>query len=559
MSIKPGLIIYHAKKYHAYPRICNKYRLVPDHLDYNLCNLKHLKGPRLKILRSHYISKVSHSVNLSWKIAKRISQLSTQPSYFRRLRLVLCWPKSEEQISKFTRKVLRKLFSKAKRVSSIEVELETEKGFKKSILKHLAFLRSLKNMKIRFFFSQKMTFEALQNLLFSSKTKKMFPHFEHAYLQFVLKPDPVLNKECLETYLMNLSEALHGFKQSQMINSTHFKLRLPFSVATEATPCLQFVQSFKSLPNLAHLGHTFEPAFPSDFSAKIVQNLKDLISLNFCLVGSHTELLPQIIQKALGMKSLKKLVIWIRKLKIEPVKTFFRELKGLQQIDWLILNFENGVGLDDDAMKILGQSLGNLKNLKRFKISLEVTTRDLTITADGLDKMLQGIGKMSKLKELNLFVNGFGEMFSHKLYQTIWTCLKKLKELSILTLYFPGNRFEENDLALFEKYFKRSLNLQSLIISFQGLNPVSSERLGQFIRTFESLKRLKMLGLKLNCTELNDNLTCSFTSTLHSMKNLDTFVLNLLSGRNRDGLSALKAFNEIVKFEDRKRIIIEGI
>jgi len=558
MSITPGLIIYCAKKYHAYPQVCRKYRLTPNQLDYNLCNLKSRKG-RLMISKSHYISKVSHSVNLSYKILKGISQLSAQPSYLRRLRLGLCWPKSEEQISRLTRKVLKKFFSKAKRVASIEIELEPEKGFKTSVLEYCAFLRSLKNMRIRSFSSTNVTFQGLQSFLFSNKTKMIFPHFQHAYLQFELKSENVMGKEYLDNYLLDLSEALHRYQKSQMMDLTNFKFRLPLLMVPDLNIYCQFIQSLVSLPNVVNLGHGFQLTTPPILSENIVNYIKDLKVLDLCLPGPHTELLPQIIQKAQNMKSLRKLVIWIRKFNIKPVKTFFGELKNLQQIDWFTLNCENCVSLDDDAMNIMGQSLEKLKNLKTLQIKLSMTDKSLTITSVGLERMLQSIGKMSKLKELYLLLNGFETMFSHKLYQTIWTSLKMLKELTILGFSFAGTRFEENDLALFEKYFKRSSNLQSLTINFQGLNPINSDRLSQFIRTFASLKRLKMLVLKLTCTELNEDLISTLTSTLYSMKSLDSFSLNLLSERDQDTFSPFEAFHQVLKLEDRMQIAIERI
>jgi len=559
MSIQSGLIIYHSKRYQSYPHICSKYRIVPGQLDYNLCNLKYRKDRRMKIPRFHHISKVSHSVNLSYKIAKGISQLSAQPSYLRRLRLVLCWPRNEEEFSLLTNKVLRKFISKAKRVTKIDVEIESEKGFKASTLKHLRFLQSSKNIRIRLLSSREITFQALHELLFSSKSNKRFPHFENAYLQFELRPDHVMDQAYVSDYLSNFSAAIVQYKQSPRIDLTEFKVRLPFFVTPDPILTNKFVRSIENFPSLMYLGHAFEPATPKDLSSDIVQIVQNLKVLDFCLVGSHTDLLPQIIQKALDMKSLQKLVIWLRRLHIEPVKVFFKELKGLKQINWLILNFENGVGLDDKALGILGQSLGQLKNLKILELNFNKTNQPVTISANGIDPVLKSLGKLTQLEELGLFFNNFGEAFLHKLYQTLCNSLKNLKELRSLILFVQGNRVRETDLALFEKYLKRSSNLESLILNFLGIDPIKSEVLEKFVRSFDSQKTLKILSLKLRGTELNDSLVSTIYSTVYNLKNLDNFVLNLLSDTDQNPFIPQRAYNQLLQLENRKTVVIERI
>jgi len=501
-------------------------------------------------------------MNLSRKTPNIISQLSAHPCcYLRKVRLILAWAGNEQEFSRSIKKVLRKFFSKAKRVSSIEIEIENEKGYKTSILKYLAFLRSLKDMRIRCISSKKMTFKALDDVLFSIRGQKTFRHLEHAYLKLELNPEHIQDKGDLENHLTDLSEALDQYKQSPMINMIHFKIRLPFFVVPEPMITNKFIKCLEDLPNLDYLGNAFEPEAPWDLSTGIVQNIQDVKVLDFCLVGAHTELLPRIIQKALDMKPLQKLVIWLRRLHIEPVKIFFKELKGLKQIETLILNCENGFGLDDEALGMLGESLGNLTNLKRFELNFNATNVPIMITANGIDKLLGSLGRMRDLEELNIFLNNsFSGRLTHDLYQTLCSSLKMLNKLHSLALFFAGNRFGEEDLAIFEKYFKRSgSNLQNLVLNFQGQTYIEPERMSQFITLLGSLKMLKTLGLKLKCTELNGGLASALISALRSLKNLDSFNLNLLSERDQDVLLTLRTYNKLVRLGDRMSIKIERI
>jgi len=559
MSIKSGLLLYNSKRYQSHAQICTKYRLIPRSLDYGRCNVKFRKGRRLRIPRLQHIAKISQAVNLSRFVCKGISQLTVQPCYLRKLRLILCRPQGPHMNSLTTRKILRKYISKAKRVSSIDIEIESEEHLEKSVLRYFAFLRSLKNVKIRFLSAQEVSFKALQKLLFSSRSRKAFPLLQNMYLLFELQPDHIMNQDHLNNYLRNFSQAVALYKKSPMMNLAELKIRTPIFVVPEEKIALEFAESLENFPNLIYLGTAFEPTIPFSLSLKITQILQNLRVLDFCLVGNHTDNLPQIVEKAIEMKFLMKFVIWMRRTKIEPVKVFFRELKKVQQIEWFILNCEGCYNIDNDALGTLAQSLPKLASLKTLEINLNMPNHPIQMTCAGVDKVFKSIEKMRTLEDLSLFFNGIGEGFTQKAYQTLCTSIKALPDLKSLTLFFEGNRYEEKDLTVFEKMLKRSAALETLCLNLIGLSWINSVNLSEFLLTLGSLNTLKILSLKLKCSELNRDLARTFVSMLEKLKNLDSFILNLLSEKDEDPQLPLQTYNQILKFDQRMYIGIERL
>ena len=559
MSIKPGLILYNPKRYQAHPRICTKYRIIPRSIDYSRCNLKDRRGRRLRIPRAQHIAKISQAVNLSRIVHRGISQLTIQPGYLRKLRLLLCRPQGPLMNSCVTKKILRKYLSKAKRVSSIDIEIESEEHLTKSVLRYFSFLRNLKNAKIRFLSAQETTFKALQKLLFSSRTKKGFPFLQNIYLLFELQPDHIMNKDHLDAYLGNFSQAVTQYKQSPMMNLTELKIRTPIFVVPDEQISLEFAGNLENFPNLIYLGTAFEPAIPFSLSERITQTLQNLRVLDFCLVGNHTDNLPKIVEKAIDMKFLMKFVVWMRRIKTEPVKVFFRELKKLQQIEWFILNCEGCQNIDNDLLGTLAFSLPKLASLKTLEINLNMPNHPIKMTSVGVEKIFKSLEKMKILEDLSLFFNGMGEGFTQKAYQTLCTSIKALSDLKVLTLFFEGNRFIEKDLTVFEKMLKRSAPLETLCFNFIGLSFVNSVNLMEFLATVGSLNSLKILSLKLKCSELNRELVKAFISMLERLKNLDSFILNLLSEQDEDPQIPYQTFNQILKFDHRMNISIERI
>jgi len=189
------------------------------------------------------------------------------------------------------------------------------------------------------------------------------------------------------------------------------------------------------------------------------------------------------------------------------------------------------------------------KTLKYLRGNLEVLALHFG-TSLFMEKVCQGIRRMTALKDLNLNYSSCGLMLHNA--QAIADCFHGLENLTHLKLGLSHNSIPMAGFSAIMKSIKDLTKLKTLEIGFDK-NLIFAENFGEFNEAMVNLKELEVLDLNLNGIKIFKNSIMDFGEGISHLTNLKVLKLSLVDCRLKEkqiinlgkGISALTNITEI--------------
>ena len=535
MKIIPHFFLYRTDVYQHNPQIQIKYNIKTSKIflqkdSYSKAGLKNTK----RIITTNHIIKVYYSLNQMTTLDNKIIFFLTRPSHIRML--YFQYSEFEPGITYSNKKIaklVKKLFSKVKRFSSLTLESNRTLNTQEMSSEALKFLRNLKILHIKYNTVPEEFSKDLVKLLDLSYKHRTWPKLNctiitiNTVLKYSFSGDLNQNIISLIQFLSMIAYSKVPLKL-ELILSTWLSSNLTKEVLTNLTQIIKQLNSLKKFAletDITSLVNTqsfdiFEVMCKSNPSA--IQELSIRLD-DLTLPGVSTSLsnLENSISHLNRIQSLRVCVNSMTNSKL-----FLGVLKSLQcltLLKQLELDFNKLQELDEDLLITIGDSINSLENIECLDLDFnrQLGTRAKSETSPGLIKLIESISKLQKLNKLRLGIAIYNNSTDKKLFSILRKSIQKLSSIRELSFHITYRSLDDKALKNMITALTNLNELESLEFKFGPVGIFSAKNVLKLLDKIGLLKRLSRLNLLIPYDTVDDALVEGLMKLMFNLKSLN--------------------------------------
>jgi len=547
MPFKTGLIIYRHQRFNEVYQTSIKYGLSLRKLNYSkskdshkkpisVASIKGIRQIRELTYRSSTNLQDNHFVSLISKIGT-LQALSIDLS------------SRESLVFREVKAIIRKIFSRIKRVVDLRVCFPGQDEGKRIFLEPISWLRSLQHLKLNLNYKNDYALETLAAFFQVIYRRKSWPLLKWQEMELNLGPE--VAEEVVSNNLISLSKLLNHIVQEKNSEMLDIKLHLPLTRHPNVPAFAKLAEDLKNLSHLKKLALESDCDLNGFCLIKAIQDNPFLRHLALNLSQQQADKVFFIIPECLTSLNIK----ITSYNKPQCMNQFAQRLSSLSQLTTLALSLRRVTNLDDEFLILLAKSFSNLPNLRQFELNLKYQEMaKLLITGVGFKHLCQAIGQLTSLRELKLEFKNFGRVFSNDVLINLSDSLQKLNRLSSLKLTLNSNRIGSEGLMRLAKVLPTLGFLETFEVSLKRCDLVNLHTLTTFAHNLGCLKAVSSLTLNLVCLKIDFMLFSAFVSTIHKLKSLDYLKLKL-QRPVKEEVSEAYMQNIMERFQGRMKVI----
>jgi len=557
-SIKPGFICYKPQRYHVGHQYSIKYGISTNKLNYAGSGSIR-KQERLNLISQRArVSGMSHCLCSSRPDNYRFLKLVSRIQNINRLGVTIRLNTDRAGEVKKMKKILTKLFRYSKRVSSLEVCFYKEGKGNGCFLALVNTLKKLKHLKLKICCYREVTIKALECFLENARRCRNLSLLESQSVQFVLEPG-IPDEAQINNSIYSLADFMQFLKKMPNCGIKDIKLIFPLRQRPDTMAIESLGEALTNLPYLTELALGSGPNVDFSSLLRCVQDNTYLKDLNLYLASDQThKTLTNLAPLLASVKNLRKLTIWVSNLReVCPVCHFSQQLRQLNQITHLVLNFKQVGFIQNATLAILAQSLSTMSNLESLDLNFNRPQTNAHLTGCGIHSVFEAVGKLRNLHELCLSFCDYRDNVCNEVFEKLCDSLKDLNKLKYLRLNLANNNIDGRGLCNLAKSFLSLTKLETVVLDFRGHKSICSLALAKVMCSLAHLKSLSSLTLGVRVWEISDPTHINFLRAMNMLKCLNYFEFYLFRNKENAETEAV-IVNGVNQLQEKFEVKFEG-